>query len=74
MIMLDCDEQQSLDKLLRKGKETGLPEDTLSSIARRLNYFKSSTLPAAKHYDDQGKLILVSQNFRYWCIFMIILV
>ena len=58
--MLDCDEQLALDKLLRRGKETGNPEDSLSSVAQRLNYFKSNTLPCAKHIDDQGKLIVVS--------------
>ena len=59
--MLDCDEQLALDKLLRRGKETGNPEDSLSSIAARLNYFKSNTLACAKHIDDQGKLIVVSE-------------
>ena len=60
--MFDCDEQQSLDRLLRRGKETGNPEDTLQSIAARLNYFKSNTLEAAKCWDDEGKLIVVSTS------------
>ncbi|XP_052787878.1 adenylate kinase isoenzyme 5-like isoform X6 [Mya arenaria] len=59
VFMIDCDEKAALDRLLLRGRNSNKPEDSMSAVTARLNYFKAHTLPAAKVYDDQGKLVVI---------------
>ena len=41
--MIDCEETSATDRLLRRGKSSNRPEDTMAAIANRLNYFKGKS-------------------------------
>ena len=43
------------ERLLRRGRE----DDNINAIAARIQFYKQRTLPAIKHFDDQGKLYVV---------------
>ncbi|KAH3798939.1 hypothetical protein DPMN_152543 [Dreissena polymorpha] len=59
VFLIDLDEKKALDRLLQRGRTSSRPEDSMSAVTTRLNYFKAHTLPAIKHYDDQGKLVII---------------
>ena len=53
--VLDCEEMYLQERLLRRGRE----DDNINAIAARIQFYKQRTLPAIKHFDDQGKLYVV---------------
>ena len=53
--VLDCEEMYLQERLLRRGRE----DDNANAIAARIQFYKQRTLPAIKHFDDQGKLYVV---------------
>ncbi|XP_060602069.1 uncharacterized protein LOC132755252 isoform X5 [Ruditapes philippinarum] len=59
VFMIDCDEAKAMDKLLRKGRTSNKPEHSMSAVTTKMNFFKANSLPSAKFYDDQGKLVIV---------------
>lgn len=63
MLMLDCEEYYMQRRLLDRGKATQRIDDNLNAIQNRISFFKNNTLPVFKHYDDQGKLVVVSKDF-----------
>ena len=64
--MLDCEEYYMQRRLLDRGKATQRIDDNLNAIQNRISFFKNNTLPVFKHYDDQGKLVVVSFNTAFW--------
>ena len=60
VFMLDCEEQYLQQRLLGRGHETGRVDDNINAVAARISFFKEHTLPAIKHFDDAGKLVVVS--------------
>lgn len=48
------------ERLLKRGKDSGRIDDNLNAISSRLTAFRNNTLPVLKHYDDEGKLVVVS--------------
>lgn len=60
MLMLDCEEYYMQRRLLDRGKATQRIDDNLNAIQNRISFFKNNTLPVFKHYDDQGKLVVVN--------------
>ncbi len=61
-IVLDCEEMALQEELMKRGLVTGRDDNDMSAIARRIQFFKQNTLPAIKHFDDQGKLFIVSSE------------
>lgn len=55
-------------RLVGRGKETERVDDNLNAISNRINFFRNNTLPILKHYDDNGKLVVVS-NFAIVNVF-----
>ncbi len=65
--ILDCEELYLQERLLRRGKETGRVDDNINAIATRIAFFKQNTLPVVKHFDDQGKLVVVGVRSNFTC-------
>ena len=63
--MLDCEEYYMEGRLLDRGKATQRIDDNLNAIQNSISFFKNNTLPVFKHYDDQGKLVVVSFNTAF---------
>ena len=53
--VVDCEEMYLQERLLRRGRD----DDNVNAIAARIQFYKQRTLPAIKHFDDQGKLHVV---------------
>ncbi len=62
--VLDCEELYAQQYLTRRGRVAGRADDNMNAIARRIQFFKLRTLPAIKHFDDQGKLYIVGVSVR----------
>ncbi|XP_048773176.2 adenylate kinase isoenzyme 5-like [Ostrea edulis] len=60
MLLLDCEEYYMQRRLLDRGKATQRIDDNINAIQNRITFFKNHTLPVFKHYDDQGKLVVVN--------------
>ena len=58
--VLDCEEHLMQQRLLKRGAVTGRVDDNLTAVARRINFYKDKTLEAIKHFDDKGKVAVVS--------------
>ena len=56
--VLDCEETYLQERLLRRGRV----DDNINAIATRIQFYKQHTLPAIKHFDDQGKLYVVCDS------------
>ena len=63
MLVLDCEESKLHEKLTERSKESGRPDDSAEAISARIAHFKKNVLPVIKHYDDKGKIVVVS-NYR----------
>lgn len=50
-------------RLLKRGRDSGRPDDNPAAIAKRLDFYKYNTLPVLKHFDDAGKLVVVSSKY-----------
>ncbi|XP_023930387.1 adenylate kinase isoenzyme 5 isoform X1 [Lingula anatina] len=57
--ILDCEESTSKERLKGRLTATGRIDDNENAVARRLEFFKQNTLPVAKHFDEQGKLLVI---------------
>ncbi len=59
VISLDVDDDELIDRLLKRGKEMGRDDDTLETIKSRLKVYYSQTEPLKEFYSNQGKLAQV---------------
>ncbi|XP_062593112.1 adenylate kinase isoenzyme 5-like [Saccostrea cucullata] len=60
VLLLDCEEYYMQKRLLDRGKATDRIDDNINAIQNRISFFKNNTLPVFKHYDDQGKLVVLN--------------
>lgn len=60
MLMVYKAVRQVVCCLLRIGRQTGRVDDNINAVAARMTFFKDKTLPTIKHFDDLGKLCIVS--------------
>jgi len=57
MLALQVDEEELLDRLLKRGKVSGRPDDqNPEKIKNRFTVYDRETTPVAAHYKQQGKL------------------
>ncbi|KAK2151184.1 hypothetical protein LSH36_373g02088 [Paralvinella palmiformis] len=59
VFVLDCEEAYLQQRLLQRGHHTGRVDDNMKAIANRIIFFKEHTLPVIKHFDDQGKVVII---------------
>ena len=60
MLVLDAEESTLRKTLLQRIKSSGRIDDKNDAIEARLAFFQEKTLPVIKHYDDEGRLVIVS--------------
>lgn len=59
VIGLDVPEEELVDRLLKRGKETGRADDNLDTITNRLKVYHTQTEPLKEYYRQEGKYIPV---------------
>lgn len=60
VFLLDCEEETLSKQLLKRASSDRCIDNNVNTVAKRIQSFKEKTLPALKHYDDKGKLFIVS--------------
>ncbi len=56
MISLLVPEEELVERLVKRGLESGRADDTEETIRRRIGVYQNETLPVASYYSEQGKL------------------
>ncbi|XP_060070278.1 adenylate kinase isoenzyme 5-like isoform X2 [Ylistrum balloti] len=59
VLLVDCDEYYMQKRLVDRGKEKDRIDDNLNAISSRICFFRNNTLPILKHFDDNGKLVVL---------------
>ena len=54
VIGLDVPEAELIDRLLKRGKESGRSDDNLETIKKRLDVYHNQTSPLRDHYIEEG--------------------
>ena len=54
VIGLDVPEEELIDRLIKRGKESGRSDDNLETIKKRLDVYHSQTSPLRDHYVAEG--------------------
>lgn len=57
VIGLDVPEEELVDRLLKRGRETGRADDNLDTIKNRLDVYHTQTEPLKEYYRQEGKYI-----------------
>ena len=60
VIGLDVPEDELVNRMLARGKETGRADDNIETIKNRLDVYHNQTLPLRKYYEEKGKYIAVN--------------
>ncbi len=55
MISLDVPREELVDRLLKRGKETGRTDDNLETINNRIDVYNRQTIPVTYYYDKMHK-------------------
>lgn len=56
VISLEVKDEELIDRLIKRGKESGRSDDTIETIRERLNVYYRQTEPLKAFYDKQNKL------------------
>lgn len=59
VFLLDSEETTLRESLNQRKKLSGRKDDTADAIESRLAFFRENTLPVIKHYDDEGRLVII---------------
>ncbi len=60
VIGLEVPEDELVDRMIKRGKETGRADDNLETIKKRLDVYHSQTCPLREYYKNEGKYIGVN--------------
>lgn len=55
VIGLEVPEEELVERMLARGKETGRADDKLDTIKKRLDVYHNQTLPLKEYYKNEGK-------------------
>lgn len=59
MVTLEVPKDEVIQRLLKRGEETGRADDNIATIENRLNVYLSQTAPVMGFYEKQGKYLPV---------------
>lgn len=59
VIGLEVPEEELVNRMLARGKETGRADDNIETIKNRLNVYHSQTLPLKDYYTSEGKYLSI---------------
>ena len=74
MLGLEVEKQELINRLLKRGEETGRADDNLETIENRINVYNNQTTPVMNYYKTQGKyypvdgignIVDISKNIFY---------
>ncbi len=57
ILFFDLPEDVSVERMRKRSELEGRPDDTPDAIARRLEIYRTQTLPVVEHYRATGKLV-----------------
>ena len=57
ILFFDLPEDVAVQRMLRRAREEGRPDDKPDVIERRLQLYREQTLPVVEHYRATGKLV-----------------
>ena len=60
MLGLEVEKDELINRLIRRGEETGRADDKLETIENRINVYNKQTTPVMKYYKKQGKYFPVN--------------
>ncbi len=60
MISLEVDDEELIDRLLKRGELMGRSDDNRETIESRLKVYYNQTAPLKEFYAEQGKLVEIS--------------
>lgn len=59
VISLEVNEKELIDRLIKRGQQSGRSDDNLETIKSRLDVYKNQTSPLKEEYKKNGKLISI---------------
>ncbi len=57
VVSLDVEEPELIERLIKRGQQSGRSDDNLETIKSRLDVYKNQTSPLKEHYENTGKLV-----------------
>ena len=57
---LEVPEEELIERMLNRGKETGRADDNFDTIKKRLNVYHSQTSPLRDYYNKEGKYLKIN--------------
>lgn len=60
VVGLEVPEEELVDRMLNRGKETGRADDNLETIKKRLNVYHNQTSPLRDYYNNEGKYLKIN--------------
>ncbi|NDV78865.1 adenylate kinase [Dysgonomonas sp. 511] len=57
VVSLEVEEPELIDRLIKRGQQSGRSDDNLETIKSRLDVYKNQTSPLKEHYKTTGKLV-----------------
>lgn len=60
VVGLEVPEEELVERMLNRGKETGRADDNLDTIKKRLNVYHNQTSPLRDYYDKDGKYLKIN--------------
>jgi adenylate kinase len=59
VVSLEVEDPELIDRLIKRGQQSGRSDDNLETIKSRLDVYKDQTSPLKEHYKNTGKLASV---------------
>lgn len=56
VVSLEVEEPELIDRLIKRGQQSGRSDDNMETIKSRLDVYKNQTSPLKEHYEKTGKL------------------
>ena len=60
VIGLEVPEDELVDRMIKRGKETGRADDNIDTIKNRLEVYHNQTKPLQQYYKEEGKYIAIN--------------
>ncbi|MDE7403272.1 MAG: adenylate kinase [Muribaculaceae bacterium] len=60
VVGLEVPEDELVNRMLERGKQTGRADDNIETIKRRLDVYHNQTLPLKDYYTDKGKYLKIN--------------
>lgn len=62
VVGLEVEEKDLIDRMLRRGQESGRTDDNIDTIKKRLDVYHTQTSPLKEYYKNEGKYHAINGN------------